>query len=275
MFDESKRLKGRIIVEKIFDISNRVALITGGAGLLGVQFAKTLISYGAKVILTDCDFNECKKKVSELSSSNIMAMKLDVTSKTDWDNVTGEIFKKFGSIDILVNSAAYTNKTKTDSFNDTFENTTLESWNQMLNVNLTGSFLGCQSVSKYMKKNQKGSIINISSLYGVVSPNHKMYPGTGIVQPVAYTVSKHGIMGLTKYAATWLAEAGVRVNSITPGGIFDNHSELFLERFGQLSPSGRMTKKEELDGALIYLASDASSSVVGQNIVVDGGWTVW
>ena len=261
--------------KNIFNLNGKVALITGGAGLLAVEFAIVLSEYGAKVILADLDIDECNSKVKGLHNKDIYPVKLDVTSKEEWDKVACDIYEKHGSLDILVNSAAYTNKTKNSSFSNTFENTTLESWNQMLNVNLTGSFLGCQSVSKYMKKNQKGSIINISSLYGVVSPNHKMYPGTGIVQPVAYTVSKHGIMGLTKYAATWLAEAGVRVNSITPGGIFDNHSELFLDRFGQLSPSGRMTKKEELDGALIYLASDASSSVVGQNIVVDGGWTVW
>ena len=262
-------------MENIFDISNKVAVITGGAGLLGVQFAKVLADYGANVILTDYDINECKKKVKELSNENIIAMKLDVTLKSDWIDVLAKIFNDYGSIDILVNSAAYTNKTKTDSFNNTFENTTLESWNQMLNVNLTGSFLGCQTVAKYMKERKEGSIINISSLYGVVSPNHKMYPGTGIVQPVAYTVSKHGVIGLTKYAATWLAEDGIRVNSITPGGIQDGHSDLFLERFGQLSPNGRMTKKEELDGALIYLASNASSSAPGQNLIVDGGWTSW
>ncbi len=262
-------------MENIFDISNKVAVITGGAGLLGVQFAKVLADYGANVILTDYDINECKKKVKELSNENIIAMKLDVTLKSDWIDVLAKIFNDYGSIDILVNSAAYTNKTKTDSFNNTFENTTLESWNQMLNVNLTGSFLGCQTVAKYMKEKKEGSIINISSLYGVVSPNHKMYPGTGIVQPVAYTVSKHGVMGLTKYAATWFAEDGIRVNSITPGGIQDEHSDLFLERFAQLSPNGRMSRKDELDGALIFLASNASSSVVGQNIIVDGGWTAW
>ena len=262
-------------MNNIFNVDNKVALITGGAGLLGFQFAKVLAEYGAKIVLTDIDIDICMRRVSELSNDRVVAMKLDVTSKEDWNSVTSEIFEKYGSLDILVNSAAYTNKTKVDSFSKTFENTTLESWNKMIDVNLTGSFLGCQSVVKYMKKSNKGSIINISSLYGVVSPNHKMYPGTNIVQPVAYTVSKHGVMGLTKYAATWLAEQGIRVNSITPGGIFDGHSDLFLERFGQLSPNGRMSQKEELDGALLYLASDASSSVIGQNIVVDGGWTTW
>jgi len=262
-------------MREIFDLGGRVALITGGAGLLGTRFSEVLSSYGASVVLTDFDIDKLEKQTRKTPNNNVTNMKLDVTSPNDWDRVTSEIVQKFGGIDILVNSAAYTNKTKTSTFDNTFENTALESWNQMLNVNLTGSFLGCQFVSKIMKKAGHGSIINISSLYGVVSPNHKMYPGTGIVQPVAYTVSKHGVMGLTKYAATWLAETGVRVNSITPGGIFDGHSDLFLERFGQLSPNGRMTQKEELDGALLYLASDASSSVVGQNIVVDGGWTVW
>lgn len=262
-------------MKNIFDISNKVALITGGAGLLGIQFAKVLAEYGATVILSDFSLDECEKKVQELSNDKILAMKLDVTSSSDWASILDEIDKKYSKIDILVNSAAYTNKTKTDSFSNTFENTTLESWNQMLDVNLTGSFLGCQSVARYMKKQQSGSIINIASLYGIVSPNHKMYPGTGIVQPIAYTVSKHGVIGLTKYVATWLAEDNIRVNSITPGGIFDGHSDLFLDRFAQLSPNGRMSKKEELDGALIYLASNASSSVVGQNIIIDGGWTVW
>jgi NAD(P)-dependent dehydrogenase (short-subunit alcohol dehydrogenase family) len=262
-------------MNEIFDISNKVAIITGGAGLLGSRFAKILAEYGANVILTDFNIKECKRIVDKLSNKKIMAMKLDVTSKFDWDDVTKKVYKKFGSIDILVNSAAYTNKTKTESFSNSFENTTLESWNEMLNVNLTGSFLGCQTVSKYMKIQKGGSIINLSSLYGVVSPNHKMYPGTGIVQPIAYTVSKHGVIGLTKYAATWLAEDGIRVNSITPGGIFDGHSELFVKKFSQLSPNGRMSEKEELDGALIYLASNASSSVVGQNLIIDGGWTCW
>jgi NAD(P)-dependent dehydrogenase (short-subunit alcohol dehydrogenase family) len=262
-------------MKNIFDISNKVAVITGGSGLLGARFASVLADYGANVILTDFNIDECEKKAKELSSKRIKAMKLDVTSKSEWADVLEKIHHDYGGIDILVNSAAYTNKTKTDSFDNTFENTTLESWNQMLNVNLTGSFLGCQAVAKYMKEKKEGSIINIASLYGVVSPNHKMYPGTGIVQPVAYTVSKHGVIGLTKYVATWLAEDGIRVNSITPGGIQDGQSDLFLERFGQLSPNGRMTKKEELDGALIYLASNASSSVIGQNLIVDGGWTVW
>ena len=121
----------------------------------------------------------------------------------------------------------------------------------------------------------KGSIINLASLYAIVSPNHAMYPGTGISQPVAYTVSKHGVIGLTRYLGTLWAKKGVRVNSLTPGGIFNNHPTLFVERFSQLNPIGRMSRKDELRGAIVYLASAASSHVVGHNLIVDGGWTAW
>jgi NAD(P)-dependent dehydrogenase (short-subunit alcohol dehydrogenase family) len=126
-----------------------------------------------------------------------------------------------------------------------------------------------------MVKQETGSIINIASLYGVVSPNHRIYPGTGIHQPVAYSVSKAGVLALTRYLATLWADKGVRVNSITPGGIFNQHPDLFNKRFSELCPKGRMADKSELRGALIYLASQASSYCTGHNLIVDGGWTIW
>jgi len=126
-----------------------------------------------------------------------------------------------------------------------------------------------------MLEQKSGSIINLASLYGLVSPNHKMYPGTGISQPVAYSVSKAGVLALTRYLAGLWGETGVRVNCITPGGIFNDHKELFVKRFSNLNPMGRMALKNELRGAVVYLASDASSYVNGHNLVVDGGWTIW
>jgi NAD(P)-dependent dehydrogenase (short-subunit alcohol dehydrogenase family) len=261
-----------------FDLEGRVALVTGGAGLLASEFAIALMDYGAKVILSDIDLDGCERKVKELAKrgyTEVTAYQHDVTSRDAWEKLSTEIEEKLGAIDILINAAAFTNQSQTSSFDKEFENVPLEDWQRVLDVNLTGSFLGCQIVGKRMVRHGKGTIINIASLYGVVSPNHKMYPGTGIVQPVAYTVSKHGIIGLTKYAATWLAEKGVRVNAITPGGVFNDHDDLFLERFGQLCPNGRMMHKEELRGAIVYLASDASSNVIGHNLIVDGGWTVW
>ena len=126
-----------------------------------------------------------------------------------------------------------------------------------------------------MLKQGKGSIINIASLYGVVSPNHRIYDDTPISQPIAYSVSKHGVVAMTKYLATLWAEKGVRVNALTPGGIYNGHTDPFLERFKKLNPIGRMSEKDELRGGIVYLASDASSHVVGHNLVIDGGWTAW
>ncbi|MFN0729537.1 SDR family oxidoreductase [Polaribacter gochangensis] len=260
---------------KLFDLTGKVALVTGGAGLLASEHAIALASHGAKVYLADINLKKCQEKVDEIRYEDVFAACLDVTSKNNWQELVNKIVAKEGSLDILVNNAGFTNQTKTSSYDKTFENFSLEDWNAIMDVNLTGTFLGCQITGNQMIKQKKGSIINIASLYGVVSPNHKMYPGTGIVQPVAYTVSKHGVVALTKYAATWLAEKGVRVNSLTPGGIYDGHDGLFLERFKNLNPIGRMSDKNELRGGIVFLASDASSHVIGHNLIIDGGWTAW
>lgn len=258
----------------LFDLSGKIALVTGGAGLLGPQHAIALASHGAKVYMADINTETCEKNAKELEY-DVEVLTLDVTNKEQWQHVVDEIVSNDNKIDILVNNAGYTNQTKTSSFDRAFENFSLEDWNGIMDVNLTGTFLGCQVVGNQMLSQKGGSIINIASLYGVVSPNHNMYPGTGIVQPVAYTVSKHGVVALTKYAATWLAKRGVRVNSLTPGGIYDGHDGLFLERFKNLNPIGRMSNKTELQGGIVFLASDASSHVIGHNLVIDGGWTVW
>lgn len=261
----------------LFDLKDRIAIVTGGAGLLAAEHAIALSAYGAKVILADLNEDKCKQAAETLSMQGVAveAMKCDVTSKQSWSELLNNVVDKFGKVDILINNAGFTNQSKSANFDASFENFPLEDWNAIMNVNLTGTFLGCQIIGKHMLENGKGSIINIASLYGVVSPNHKIYPGTGISQPVAYSVSKHGVVALTKYLATLWAEKGVRVNALTPGGIFNNHKGLFLERFKQLNPIGRMSDKTELRGGIVYLASDASSHVVGHNLIVDGGWTAW
>jgi NAD(P)-dependent dehydrogenase (short-subunit alcohol dehydrogenase family) len=260
-----------------FDLSDRVAIITGGGGLLATEHAIALSAYGAKIILADLNKEKCDASVENLIKQGIQATCrfCDVTKKDSWQNLLDEVLIEFGKVDILVNNAGFTNQSKSKNFDATFENFPVEDWNAIMNVNLTGTFLGCQIIGKQMLKQNKGSIINIASLYGVVSPNHNIYPGTGISQPVAYSVSKHGVIGLTKYLAALWAGKGVRVNSLTPGGIFNEHEGLFLERFKQLNPIGRMSDKTELRGAIVYLASDAASHVVGHNLIVDGGWTLW
>lgn len=262
----------------LFDLSGKVALVTGGAGLLGSEHAIALMEHGAQVILADKNIAACNDAVSklrELGFNKIQSIELDVTSRANWESVAASINHEFGKIDILINNAGFTNQSKSKNFDAGFEDFPLEDWNNILNVNLTGSFLGCQVIGKKMLEKGKGSIINIASLYGVVSPNHKIYPGTGISQPVAYSVSKHGVVALTKYLATLWAEKGIRVNALTPGGIWNGHQGLFLERFQQLNPIGRMSDKSELRGGIVYLASDASSHVVGHNLIIDGGWTAW
>jgi NAD(P)-dependent dehydrogenase (short-subunit alcohol dehydrogenase family) len=261
----------------LFDLSGRVAIVTGGAGLLASEHAKALHAYGATVILADINKEKCAVAASKLKEENInvIAKYCDVTSSESWKQLLTEVLHEFNKIDILVNNAGFTNQSRSANYTAAFEDFPLEDWNAVMNVNLTGTFLGCQVIGKQMLQQGKGSIINLGSLYAVVSPNHNIYPGTGISQPAAYSVSKHGIIGLTKYLATLWAAKGVRVNALTPGGIYNDHEGLFLERFKQLNPVGRMSDKTELHGAVVYLASDASSHVVGHNLIVDGGWTVW
>jgi NAD(P)-dependent dehydrogenase (short-subunit alcohol dehydrogenase family) len=203
------------------------------------------------------------------------AGRCDVTDKDSWEALLEHALAEFGRVDVLVNNAGYTNQSRTANYDREFADFPLEDWNQILGVNLTGSLLGCQVVGRRMAEQREGSIINIASLYGVVSPNHRMYPGTGVSQPVAYSVSKGGVIALTRYLATLWADRGVRVNCITPGGVNNRHGEEFLSRYAVLCPMGRMARADELRGALIYLASAASAYCTGHNLVVDGGWTAW
>lgn len=262
----------------MFSLKGKVAIVTGAAGLIGEEYCDALASFGANVVLCDVNADPAQamaRKLADQHGVQCMAIVCDVTSRKDWKRLVRKVSSQFDSIDILVNNAGFTNKSGLDGYADGFENFSDDTWKGIMDVNLTGVFLGCQIVGNAMKDQGSGSIINIASLYGVVSPNHRIYEGTGINQPIAYSVSKAGVIALTKYLATYWGMSGVRVNAITPGGIFDQHTDPFLERFKKLNPMGRMGGREELSGALVYLASDASTYVTGHNLVVDGGWTVW
>lgn len=264
--------------DPLFGLADRVAVITGGAGLLGLEHAKALAGRGARIVLTDLNVDVCRERarhITEDIGSECIALACDVTSQDSWNTLVEHVVSRFGRLDILVNNAAYTNQSKTGGFAAPFDEFPVDDWNALLGVNLTGSFLGCQVVGRQMMASGRGSIINIASLYGVVSPNHRMYPDTGIHQPVAYSVSKAGVIALTRYVATLWADRGVRVNCITPGGVFNDHPKRFTDRYNELSPRGRMARPDEMQGAVVYLASDASSYCTGHNLVVDGGWTIW
>jgi NAD(P)-dependent dehydrogenase (short-subunit alcohol dehydrogenase family) len=262
----------------IFRLDGKVAIITGGAGLLGLQHAIALSEFGAHVILTDLDHESCEKRAREIqqqSKVEARAIRSDVISQLSWQSLSDQVIASFGRIDILVNNAAYTTQSRSANYGVSFSSFPLEDWQRILDVNLTGTYLGCQVIGSQMVKQRAGSIINMASMYGVVSPHHRMYLGTEIHQPAAYSVSKAGVIALTRYLATLWAEQGVRVNSITPGGIENNHSEAFTSRYAALSPIGRMADKTEIGGALVYLASAASDYCTGHNLIVDGGWTAW
>ena len=272
------KMKSKESARDLFRLDGRVALITGASGLLGPEYAKALADFGADVVLADIEpekAHEIAEKIACERGVRAMACAGDVTSRESWLEVLDTAKSHFGKVDILVNNAACTNQSRTAAFDTSAEEFPIEDWNAILEVNLTGTFLGCQVIGAHMLERGKGSIINIGSLYGVVSPHHRIYEGTGVVQPPAYSVSKAGVIGLTRYLATLWAERGVRVNCITPGGVFNDHEDPFLTRFGNLNPIGRMETKDELRGAVVFLASDASSHCVGHNLVVDGGWTVW
>jgi NAD(P)-dependent dehydrogenase (short-subunit alcohol dehydrogenase family) len=262
----------------LFHLDGRVAMITGAAGLLGEQHALALSDFGANLILVDIRRDPCvalADRIENQGKVKVLSLSCDVTQKSSWEEVMSEALRRFGRVDILLNNAAFTTESRSANYGAPFADFPLEDWNQILAVNLTGTFLGCQIVGQQMLRQASGSIINIASLYGVVSPNHRMYPDTGIDQPVAYSVSKSGVIALTRYLATLWAEKGVRVNAITPGGIYNQHPEVFSARYESLSPIGRMAAKHEMRGAVVYLASEAAQYCTGHNLVVDGGWTAW
>lgn len=275
-----------------FDLSGRVAVVTGGAGLLGAEFCRTLVEAGARVTVADKDgkaaealaysLNEMNPK-SEDQGEIVRALGLP-TDVTDHDSVRGMVeatLRQFKRLDILVNSAALDPKFDSENIGkhtNTFEDLPLALWKQALDVNLTGIFLCCQAAVVPMLEIGQGSIINICSIYGMVGPDQRLYQqDQGPVQykPIHYSVTKAGVLGLTRYLATYYAGKNIRVNALTPGGIYNNHPESFVQAFSNRAVLGRMARKDEMNGALLYLASEASSYMTGANLVVDGGWTAW
>jgi NAD(P)-dependent dehydrogenase (short-subunit alcohol dehydrogenase family) len=248
----------------IINLKNKVILITGGTGIQGPEHAKAFKKAGAKVIVTDIKEGDYY---------------LDVTNQESIGKTINEIIKKQGKIDVLVNNAGATGKyIKTAAA--PIINQSLKDWEYILKVNLTGVWLCSQKVGSVMAEKGGGSIINIASIYGLVAPDFKIYKeaeyetGKPMGTPAAYSASKGGVIALTKYLASYWADKGVRVNCVTPGGIYDKQSDGFVKAYLKRVPMGRMAKRNEISGALLYLASDLSSYVTGCNIVVDGGLTI-
>lgn len=265
----------------LFDLTGRVAIVTGGAGFLGSQFCRTLTQAGARVVVADIAYDRAKKLANSLGE-NAMAASTDITSPESVQNMVRQTLERFGRVDILVNNAAldpkFDQQKKQGHPTGAFEDFPLEAWQQALDVNLTGTFLCCQAAVQPMLQQGKGVIVNLASIYGMSGPDQRIYalPGQSeFYKPVYYSVTKAGILGLTRYLATYYAGKNIRVNALSPGGVYNHHDPAFVEAYAARTVLGRMANEDELNGALLFLVSDASSYMTGANLIVDGGWTAW
>ena len=251
----------------LFSCEGKIAVVTGGAGLIGREVVKGLHEFGAKVYVADIN----KKETDKIAGTEIKDVYCNINSENSVREFVDNIVKKDGRIDIFVNCAY----PRTKDWGLKFEEVPFESWKKNLDAHLGGYFLCCKIAAEQMKKQSGGVIINFASIYGVVAPDFSIYEGTEMTMPAAYSAIKGGIITFTKYLATYYAKYNVRANVISPGGLFDNQPRSFVDRYSQKTPLGRMGTPTEVVGAVIYLASDASSYVTGQNLMVDGGWTAW
>jgi len=264
-----------------FSLNGRTALVTGGAGLLGAEFCRTLAEAGASVGVADLAGDRAPAVAAGLKGLPGIArpVGLDVTRPESVQSAVDDVVAAFGRLDILVNSAALDPKfdpSQVGRHTNAFEDYPLEAWNQALAVNLTGMFLCSQAAARQMLHQGGGVIINICSTYGLVGPDQRIYERPGQpaqFKPVYYSVTKAGVLGMTRYLATYYAGKSIRVNALTPGGVYNEHDETFERNYSARTVLGRMARKEEMNGALLFLASEASSYMTGANLIVDGGWT--
>ncbi len=277
-------LKMKNTILNKFDMTGKTALITGAGGLLGKQFALTLGQAGANLVLADLNLDLARANANELQKEGYqaLAVRVDVTNPDSCQEMVEVAQKNFGGLDVLINSAALdpkfdaTNLSKQGA--NAFEEYSLDAWRQALDVNLTGTFLASQASAKAMLQQGRGVIINICSTYGLVGPDQRLYErpdGSKSFKPVYYSVTKAGILGFTRYLAAYYAGKNIRVNALTPGGVYNDHDGVFTQQYSARTILGRMANLDEMSGAMLFLCSDASSYMTGSNLVVDGGWTAW
>ena len=270
-----------MMMSNLFSLIGKTAIVTGALGLIGQKHCIALNEAGAHVVVTDLDEQKCQDFAKHYLDFSI-GHSLDVTKKESVIKLRKDVMAKYKRIDVLVNNAAINDMLedpKAAIEQSKFENYPLELWQKSLEVNLTGVFLCSQVIGNQMVNQGKGSIINIGSTYGVSAPNQHLYLDHEGVQtfykPPAYPVTKAGVIMLTKYLAAYWGESGIRVNTLSPGGVKNGQSDDFIEKYSAQTPLARMAEADDYMGALVFLASDASLYMTGANLIVDGGWTCW
>ena len=265
------------IIEDLFSLKNKTALITGAIGNLGKVFCDTLCELGADLYILDIESSDLQRRAIKLQkkyNNQVVPIACNLEHEEERDSVIDKIKKNRNSLDIIVNNAAFVGASNLDGWSVPFEQQSLETWRRALEVNLTSAFHLSQGLTPLLKKSESGSIINISSIHGCYGPDWSLYEGTKMSNPVAYAASKGSLIQLSRWLATTLAPT-VRVNTISPGGISRDQPKPFVERYENRTPMGRIATEEDFRGVIAFLASDASSYITGQNIMVDGGWGVW
>ena len=274
-------MKNLASVQELFSLKDKVAIVTGALGLIGKHHCHALAEAGASVVVCDLNEVECADFASSLSVLSL-GISADITDKKSVVKLKGKVISNYGKIDILVNNAAINDKFEdpqaalTESM---FENYPVEMFKRSLDVNVTGMFLCSQVIGTEMAERGNGTIINIASTYGVVAPDQSIYKNDKgeqtFYKSAAYPVTKGAVISFTKFLAAYWGNKGVRVNTLSPGGVQDNQDGFFIKNYSGKTPLGRMAHPTDYKGALVFLASDASNYMTGANLIVDGGWTAW
>ena len=264
-------------ISDLMSLKGRRALITGATGGIGQEIALTIAELGGDLLLVDrpsSDYGLVTQKIFDNWDVNIECIDCDLENEASRNYLIDKAIKSDKNLDILINNAAFVGESNLEGWVEDFDKQSLETWNRALEVNLTAPFHLSQAFIPLLRKNNNGSIINIASIYGMNAPDYSLYKGTDMGNPAGYSVSKGGLIQLTRWLATTLAP-DIRVNAISPGGVLRNQPKEFIQRYNARTPLGRMATEEDFKGVIAYLASDLSQYVTGQNLLVDGGWTIW
>lgn len=263
------------ILEKLFRMHDRVVVVNGGAGRIGSQMCLAVADAGAKVVVLDLDgqrATDTAELVQKQTGGSAIGIAADSTDQESLESALAKTQQKFGAPYGLVNATQYRG---TGFYGSDPADHPIDAWEQVFKVNVTGVLMACQTFGKAMIDNGGGSIVNLSSTYGVVSADPRIYGESGVNSPISYAGSKSAILNMTRYLAIHWREKNIRVNTLIPGGVFDNQGDEFVKNYSARTPLGRMAKAEEYQGAALFMLSDASSYMTGATVTVDGGWTAW